>query len=198
MSVLTGPEIAYRVVQTRDYKARGFTGDRAPMLPWIDVEPFNPEFAGPNSLDVTLGDTLLIYDMIASDVIDPDAPPGTLKLMMPHSEHRRTGWLLKPGRLYLGATAERVELHGVAAMLTGRSSLGRLGVDCHVSAGLIDDGFAGNITLEIRVVHPIILRPGMRFAQLVFEPAQGERRPYRGRYQNDAGPVASRFHLGGR
>lgn len=201
MSILTGPEIEYRIRLSRDSKARGYTAASARFLPWIDVEPWRPEMCGPNSLDVHLGDTLVRYEIggVNPDVIDPANPPAVVDIpaAVYSGKDRPRGWLLEPGVLYLGATAELVELHGVAAMLTGRSSLGRLGVDCHISAGLIDDGFAGNITLEIRVVHPIILRPGMRFAQLVFEPVQGERRPYRGRYQNDAGPVASRFHFDG-
>ena len=132
------------------------------------------------------------------DAIDPAKPPETesIPACIYSGEGRPSGWLLVPGTLYLGATYERIELHGVCAQLTGRSSLGRLGVDCHVSAGLIDDGFAGNITLEIRVIHPIILWPGMRLAQLVFESIVGDRRPYRGRYYGDSGPVASRFGEG--
>lgn len=194
--ILTGPEICRIVTATRDRKSLAAGGvSVGESLPWIDVEPWNPECAGPNSLDVTLGPTLLAYDF--SGALDPEVPQKTFEVEPWPERDGRVSWMLHPGTLYLGATAERVELHGVAAMLTGRSSLGRLGVDCHVSAGLIDDGFAGNITLEIRVVHPVILRPGMRFAQLVFEPVRGVRSPYRGRYQGDSGPVASRFHADG-
>jgi dCTP deaminase len=180
VSVLTGPAIAAIVERTKLLEGTSFNVP----LPAIDIEPFDASLAGPNSYDVRLGDTLLMYDTVGTEPIDPDRPPPT-------RVKRRCDVPTCP---CFGATAERVELHGVAAMLTGRSSLGRLGIDCHISAGLIDDGFAGNITLEIRVIHPVIVWPGMRFAQLVFSPVTGERNPYRGRYQNDAGPVASRFH----
>jgi deoxycytidine triphosphate deaminase len=193
VSVLTGPEIQRVVERT---KARNVDlGYKSIQLPAIDVDPWRPECAGPNSLDVHLGSTLLRYDLPHGRAINPSSPPKTTPLAtVLHGGLE--GWLLYPGVLYLGATEERAELHGVCAQLTGRSSLGRLGVDCHVSAGLIDDGFAGNITLEIRVIHPIILWPGMRFAQLVFEHVVGDRRPYRGRYYGDSGPVASRFGEG--
>ena len=151
------------------------------------------ETRGPNSLDVTLGDKVLIYDTFGA--IHPRNPPPTVEVEPWPDKDVGLTWMLHPKTLYLAATAERVELHGVAAVLTGRSSLGRLGIDCHISAGLIDDGFAGNITLEIRVIHPVIVWPGMRFAQLVFEPVQGERAPYRGRYAGATGPEASKFHL---
>ena len=188
MSVMTGPEIQRIVERTHAQLAHSYT---PPDLPMIDVDPWRPECCGPNSLDVHLGPTLLKYCMF-DGYMDPSKPPETEPVPLDQWGE----WDLYPGVLYLGATEERIECRGVCAQLTGRSSLGRLGVDCHVSAGLIDDGFAGNITLEIRVIHPIILWPGMRFAQLVFEPVVGGRRPYRGRYYGDSGPVASRFGEG--
>lgn len=204
MSVLTGPEIAYRVWRTREYKSRGFTADRAPALPWIDVEPWRPDMCGPNSLDVHLGDTLIRYplaDTARGAFLDPLKPPAEMVTVKTHDEG---GWVLWPGTLYLGATAERVECHGVVPWIDGRSSVGRLGVSVHVTAGRGDDGWPGPgrepapFTLEITVVHPTILRPGMRLAQLTFMTVTGDRAPYRGRYgEATAAPVASRFHLDG-
>lgn len=174
--ILTGPEIR-----------RLWHHDGAD-LPRLDVTPWQPWCVGPNSLDVHLGSTLLAYALDPAEDIDPLAPPPTYPVPRDVG-----GWRLRPGVLYLGATEERVELHGLVAWVDGRSSVGRLGVQCHMTAGLIDDGFAGAITLEITVVHPTILRPGMRLAQLTFARVEGERQPYRGRYQNAGGPEASKY-----
>ncbi len=165
-------------------------------LPWIDIDPWLPQFCGPNSLDVHLGDKLLAYDY--SGAIDPECPPKTFEIE-PWPEHDgRVSWMLHPKTLYFGSTVERIECHGVVPWIDGRSSMGRLGVSVHITAGRGDDGFSGNFTFEITVVHPIILRPGMRIAQLTFMETKGERRPYQGRYKGPTatGPVASRFGEG--
>jgi dCTP deaminase len=204
VSILTGPEIERVVTRTRADKA---AGKRPGCLPWIDVTPFDPAMCGPNSYDVRLGDTLLTYDLTHSPAIDPNKPPPTKA--KPLCDVRWCGcyggWLLSPRRLYLGATAERIACHGVVPWIDGRSSVGRLGVSVHVTAGRGDDGWPGPgrepapFTLEITVVHPTILRPGMRLAQLTFMRVEGERRPYAGRYgEATAAPVASRFHQEGR
>jgi dCTP deaminase len=189
VSVLTGPEIQRVVERT---KARNVDlGHKSIQLPAIDVDPWRPECCGPNSLDVHLGSTLLRYDMIEG-VIDPRTPPATQ--VVPLDQWGE--WDLYPGTLYLGSTEERIECHGVVPWIDGRSSIGRLGVSVHVTAGRGDDGWAGRFTLEITVVHPTILRPGMRLAQVTFMTVEGDRRPYRGRYYGDSGPVASRFGEG--
>lgn len=203
--ILTGPEIENRYRRTQVYKAAfirpGGELNGCPTLPWIDVDPWRPECVGPNSLDVHLGDTLICYplaDTARGAFLDPLKPPGEMVVLRPNGKgDGEGGWVLWPGRLYLGATAERIECHGVVPWIDGRSSLGRLGVSVHVTAGRGDDGWAGNLTLEITVVHPTILRPGMRLAQVTFMRTEGERRPYSGRYAGDAdGPVASRFGEG--
>jgi dCTP deaminase len=185
MSVLTGPEIEWR------QRPEGRSTNK-----WLSVEPWRPECVGPNSVDVHLGDELVTYCLGGREPhwIDPIAPPPTEKCLFDHGLGR-DAWYLVPGRVYLGCTVETVELTGFCAWVDGRSSFGRLGVSCHVTAGMIDDGFRGRITLEITVVHPTILWPGIRLAQLSFSPVVGQRRPYKGRYQDDAGPVASRFHV---
>jgi dCTP deaminase len=197
VSVLTGPEIQRIVERTKADKAdtRCKVAPLSEAMPAIDVAPWRPECCGPNSLDVHLADTLLRYDLAHGRAIDPDNPPGTLPVAT-FSRGGRAGWLLYPGTLYLGATEERIECHGVVPWIDGRSSIGRLGVSVHVTAGRGDDGWAGRFTLEITVVHPTILWPGMRLAQVTFMTTVGDRRPYRGRYYGDSGPVASRFGEG--
>lgn len=197
MSILTGPEIC-RVVK----RSKGIAvpwNETSDTLPRILIDPFDPAMCGPNSYDVTLGDTLLFLD--PPRMVNPDSPPPTREMTLKRSGH----WVLYPGRLYLGATRERVASHGVVPWIDGRSSVGRLGISVHVTAGRGDDGWPGPgrepapFTLEITVVHPTILRPGMRLAQLTFMRVEGERRPYAGRYgEATAAPVASRFHQEGR
>jgi dCTP deaminase len=200
VSVLTGPEIERVVAHTRRCKGDGIPIAKLRSLPWIDVEPWRPEFAGPNSLDVHLADTLLRYDLPHGRAINPSSPPKTTPLATVLHGGLEC-WLLYPNTLYLGATEERIECHGVVPWIDGRSSIGRLGVSVHVTAGRGDDGWPGHgrppapFTLEITVVHPTILRPGMRVAQLTFMQTTGERRPYAGRYGDGAGPVPSRFYL---
>lgn len=201
MAILTGPEIEEVVRRTRTMRAAG----QSPPLPSIDVDPWVPGHVGPNSLDVTLGDTLVVYDLHQCDetyyslgsltlpvgVLDARADNPTRTVAVPPE-----GFVLHPGTLYLGSTVERVECHGVVPWVDGRSSVGRLGLSVHVTAGRGDDGWSGALTLELTVVHHLRVYPGMRVGQLTFMTTVGGRRPYAGRYQHSAGPVASRFHLG--
>lgn len=195
--IITGPEIVAVRERTaamlRVCDEHGWR--RSDWTPQLDVSPWRPECVGPNSLDVHLGTELLTYDLRGRHWIDPLDPPAAAPVRMSFAEPGDDRWFLEPGVLYLGATQERVELHGLVAWVDGRSSLGRLGVQCHMTAGLIDDGFSGAITLEITVVHPTILRPGMRLAQVTFMRVEGVRKPYTGRYANATGPEASKYHL---
>lgn len=168
------------------------------MNPW----PGHP--AGPNSLDVRLAPQLKVYALAdLPDEYKNRAPAGTefarylstrrptptIPLTMPG-----TGFVLLPNVLYLGSTVESVECHGLVPWIDGRSSTGRLSVAIHKTAGRADDGWKGQLTLEISVVHPVEIFPYDRIAQLTFFTLQGERRRYTGRYLNSAGPVESRMH----
>lgn len=137
----------------------------------IVIEPaMEPDQLQPASVDVRIGSEL--YD------VDADT-------------HIRTDRLcLQPGQFYLGTTQERVELpNDIAAQLAGRSSLGRMGVVVHKTAGWIDPGFQGQITLELYnfSTTDVIIHPGDRVGQLVFmrlsRPSQG----YDGQYQQQTG-----------
>lgn len=189
MSVLTGPEIIDRIERTRRAQAaRG--GDPPLFVPRLDIEPFDPRLAGPNSYDVHLGDKLLVYDLRGWGHLDTRQQPDAAPLFI-HPE----GIVLQPGTLYLGSTVERVSCHGLVPWIDGRSSVGRLGISVHVTAGRGDDGFEGCFTLEITVVHPVRVYAGDRIAQLTFLTTVGERNPYHGRYAGADGPEASKFHL---
>jgi len=111
-----------------------------------------------------------------------------------------TGYTLKPGEFLLACTQEEVTLSPhIAARVEGKSSLGRLGVQVHITAGFIDPGFGGQITLEIANVAPwaVMLYPGMPIAQIVFEPVSAPERDYTitGRYCGQRGPTESRYTL---
>ena len=144
----------------------------------IFIEPFDPSRLNPNSYNLTLHDELLVYD---SPVLDMKKPNPAHTIRIPES-----GLRLEPGRLYLGRTREFTRTEGFVPMLEGRSSVGRLGLFIHVTAGFGDVGFAGYWTLEIFCVQPIVIYPGVELCQIYYHTIQGE--PYRsGKYQNNQG-----------
>jgi dCTP deaminase len=104
------------------------------------------------------------------------------------------GFVLLPGQLYLGSTVEYTETHGYVPMLEGRSSLGRLGVCVHVTAGFGDVGFKGFWTLEIYCLHPVRVYPFQRVCQIYYHKIQGDYVPYQGKYQGNDGVQASRSY----
>lgn len=128
----------------------------------IVISPFRRECLGSNSYDVHLAKTVMMYDC---DVFDckEDA-----------SKHLKTWWigdegmLLRPGQLYLMATDEYTETHTAVPFLEGKSSLGRLGVSIHVTAGKGDVGFCNHWTMEVTVVKPTRVYAGMPIGQLIY------------------------------
>ena len=106
-----------------------------------------------------------------------------------------TGYVLRPGVLYIGRTVERTATEKYIPMLNGRSSGGRLGISIHVCAGFGDIGFDGTWTLEITVVEPVIIYPNVEIAQVsYFTPCGSTDRKYRGRYYGQTDATASRFY----
>jgi dCTP deaminase len=101
------------------------------------------------------------------------------------------GMDLFPGVLYLGATVEYTESPALAPKIDGRSSVGRLGKMVHVTAGFGDDDFKGDWTLEIVVIGPLHVYPGVPICQIAYSTLEGERRPYEGQYQGQRGPKPS-------
>jgi dCTP deaminase len=210
--ILSGPEIVRLVEQTQAHKAlrsklADLKVDWAAPVPSIEIEPFNPDRCGPNSYDVLLSDQIRVYRIASArrahpelfdgdrsvlpDGVDMRNPPPTLLTAIPAD-----GMWLYPGVLYLGATVESTLCHGLVPWLDGRSSVGRLGLSIHVTAGRGDDGWKGVWTCEITAVaHPVKVYPNERFGQLTFFTLVGQRKEYAGHYQNQAGPTESRMHL---
>lgn len=119
----------------------------------------------------------------------------TMELIIPE-----TGMVLYPGIHYLGSTNERTIVNGFVPKIDGRSSIGRLGLSVHITAGFGDNGFDGTWTLEITVEEPLKIYPNEEICQISFETACGDSNNpeniYRGRYYQQEGPTASRMYLG--
>ena len=165
----------------------------------IGLDPLDLDMVQPSSVDVRLDRFFRLFDNHKYQHIDPamDQPDLTRLVEVDSTE----AFVLHPGEFVLGATFEVVSLpDDVAARLEGKSSLGRLGLLTHSTAGFIDPGFSGHVTLELSNVAtlPISLWPGMKIGQLCFfrltSPAEhpyGSEK-YGSRYQGQRGPTASR------
>jgi len=126
----------------------------------IKIEPFDSNSIGTNSYDVHLGKTLATY---RDSVLDCKKHN-----LIDHFDIPEEGFVLQPGELYLGVTQEYTETHAHVPLLEGKSSLGRLGLTCHVTAGVGDVGFCNHWTLEITVVRPLRVYAGMSIGQLLY------------------------------
>jgi len=166
---------------------------------YLDISPFDPQRLQPASVDLLLAQYVRTMNIPDAGEIDvADVPEGHTAL----AEIGEDGWLMKPGDFLLGSTVERVTLPGgLAASVEGKSSLGRLGLTVHVTAGFIDPGFSGQITLEIANLSglPIRLRRLMPIAQLCLIPMSAvPARPYGhagNHYQGQHGPTESRYEM---
>src|SRR5690625_2942738 len=168
----------------------------------VRLDPFDPEMIQPASIDVRLDRWFRLFDNHRYAVIDPAEDQSDLTRLVEVA--RGEPFVLHPGEFVLGATYELVTLgDDVAARLEGKSSLGRLGLLTHSTAGFIDPGFTGHVTLELSntATLPITLWPGMKVGQLCFfQLASPAERPYGAgasgsRYQGQRGPTASRAHI---
>jgi len=168
----------------------------------VVIDPFEPVMVQPSSIDVRLDRFFRVFENHRYPYIDPSEEQSDLtRLVEPDGDEP---FILHPGEFVLASTYEVITLpDDVAARLEGKSSLGRLGLLTHSTAGFIDPGFSGHVTLELSNVAtlPIKLYPGMKIGQLCLfrlsSPAEhpyGSER-YGSRYQGQRGPTASRSHL---
>ena len=168
----------------------------------ILLDPFVEDHVQPSSVDVTLDNLFRVFRNDTTPFIDPKESQEDLTELVEVDAER--AFILHPGEFVLGSTVERVQLpDDLVARLEGKSSLGRLGLLIHSTAGFVDAGFDGHLTLELSNVAnlPIALYPGMKIGQLSFlqmtTPAE---RPYGSgatgsKYQGQRGPTPSRAYL---
>ncbi|MDQ3290662.1 MAG: dCTP deaminase [Bacteroidota bacterium] len=132
----------------------------------ILIEPFDRHCLGTNSYDVHLGKHLATYK---DDIIDARKHNEIVHFDIPE-----TGFVLQPSTLYLGVTQEYTESHAHVPFLEGKSSVGRLGIDIHATAGKGDVGFCNTWTLEISVTQPVRVYAGMPIGQLIYFEVKGD------------------------
>jgi len=149
----------------------------------IFLEPYDENLLNPNSYNLRLHNKLQVYTELP---LDMKSPNPTKEIEIPEE-----GLLLEPGQLYLGRTHERTKTLDYVPMLEGRSSVGRLGMFVHVSAGFGDVGFDGFWTLEIMVIHPLRIYPFVEICQIFYHSLKGEAIPYESKYQGNSGIQAS-------
>ena len=182
------------LLSDRDIRARLDMGD-------IELDPFTPEMIQPASIDVRLDRFFRVFNDRQYTYVDPAEDQGEMTEQF--SVAQGEPWILHPGEFVLGSTLERVHISSqIAARLEGKSSLGRLGILTHSTAGFIDPGFNGYITLELSNVSPLPVKlwPGMKIGQICFfELSSPAEHPYGSQalgshYQGQRGPTPSRSY----
>ena len=159
----------------------------------IVIEPFNPNNLGTNSYDLTLSNSLVFYTEL---VLDSRKKNSSIPLVIPDE-----GLVLQPGIVYLASTVEYTETLRHVPILMGKSSLGRLGLFVHVTAGFGDVGFKGHWTLELVCVQPLKIYAGMKIAQITYQdisemPNVSYDKKEDAKYSNQGkDPVASKNYL---
>jgi dCTP deaminase len=191
----------------------------------IVIDPFDPSKVNPASVDLTLGDEVAVYDRFTTKPELKEGVPydgSTLQYLPPpepvwtneegYGHDTKTelkvrrykidselGWVLKPGVCYLLHTNERILAHTTVPIIDGKSSIGRLFIQVHMTAGFGDPGFNGQFTLEATSMFPVRIYPGMRICQIRFQAIAGDITSYQktGNYvgQLASGPIESRAHI---
>lgn len=183
------------LLSDRDIRAAIDTGD-------LGIDPFDPALIQPSSVDVRMDRLFRVFNNSRYTHIDPKLPQEDLTSLVEVEEG--DSFVLHPGEFVLAATLERFTLPAhLAGRLEGKSSLGRLGLLTHSTAGFIDPGFSGHITLELSNTAnlPIVLWPGMKVGQLaLFAMSSPAETPYGSsqlgsKYQGQRGPTPSRAYL---
>lgn len=198
MSILTGPQIREEI----GWKT-------------IEIDPYDEKRVQPNSVDLTLGLQVRVYSkfmMLPSRrFLEKDSLTISQRLLRARSDDYldtrtsnetqlftidESGWLVKPGCLYLMHTAERIHTKKFVTQLNGKSSIARLGVIVHFTAAYGETGFNGQYTLEVSAMHPVRLYPGMAIAQAVFYNVYGQVEDYQknGHYVGKAALGAEPSH----
>jgi dCTP deaminase len=144
----------------------------------IVIDPFDESRLNPNSYNLALYHELMIYEEVELDMRKSNR---VRRVIIPED-----GLVINPGRLYLGRTVERTETHNLVPMIEGRSSIGRLGLFVHVTAGFGDAGFRGYWTLEMFAVQPVRVYAGVPICQIFYHDIRGEVTEYESdKYQDN-------------
>ena len=151
----------------------------------IHIVPFNEEFLNPNSYNFRLGTKLIVYK---NPVLDPKIDNESEEVQIPEE-----GYVLQPGQLYLGHTMEEMGSDYYVPTMQARSSVGRLGLYIYLNSGLGDIGFKKQWTLELHVIHPLRVYPGMKVGQMLFWKTKGKIILYKGKYKDAKGPMTSKI-----
>jgi dCTP deaminase len=153
----------------------------------ISIDPFSEEQLNPNSYNLALHDEVMVYEEV---VLDMRQPNRVRRIPIPDD-----GLVLSPNQLYLGRTAEFTETHNLVPMIEGRSSIGRLGLFVHVTAGFGDVGFKGYWTLEMFAVQPIRIYARIPICQIFYHQIDGTICEYDSeKYQNATDILPSMLH----
>lgn len=150
------------------------------------IDPFDESHLNPNSYNLTLHNELLVYEEL---VLDMARDNRVRRIEIP-----KEGLTLSPSTLYLGRTLERTTTHNLVPQIEGRSSVGRLGLFVHVTAGFGDVGFSGYWTLEMFSVQPIRIYPGIPICQIFYHEVTGEVTEYASKYQHNRDIQPSKLH----
>ncbi len=142
----------------------------------IVIKPFDRSKLGTNSYDVHLSKHMAIYE---DRTLDAKRHNKIKEIIIPEE-----GFVIEPGILYLGVTAEYTETHNAVPFLEGKSSIGRLGIDIHATAGKGDVGFCNTWTLEISCVQPVRIYAGMPIGQLIYFTVKGDIENYYNKKKN--------------
>ena len=143
----------------------------------IHINPFDPARINPNSYNLTLHNELMVYEEV---VLDMAKANRVRRITIPEE-----GMVLSPNQLYLARTVERTVTHNLVPQIEGRSSIGRLGLFVHVTAGFGDVGFAGYWTLEMFAVQPVRIYPGTEICQIFYHELTGAVEEYSSKYQHN-------------
>lgn len=151
----------------------------------IHIVPFSSKNINPNSYNFRLGSTLKIYK---NKVLDAKVENEYYEVTIPEE-----GYTLMPNQLYLGHTVEEMGSDHYAPTMQARSSVGRLGLYIYLNSGLGDIGFKKQWTLELHVIHPLRVYPGMKVGQMLFWKPTGQISLYQGKYKDSVGPQTSQI-----
>ena len=154
----------------------------------ISIYPFDERFLNPNSYDLHLGNDLIIVNDYEIDM-----RYGSIDHIRRNIP--REGIVLMPGCLYLASTMQWTETKGFVPMIEGRSSIGRMGLLIHVSAGFGDNGFKGKWTLELVATRPIRIYAGERVCQIFYHTIDGDQTLYNGGYSGKTTAAVSKGSL---